>query len=164
MALGFHPMKYFLPLDRNRPAWAARIRNLESTTGTPQLSQEPRRTAAKNGGDEPRRGVSNRRHLPGTEYLPSRDDRGAGERRRPARRPSTDAAAKGDEREGEGSTASTAKKSRKLDIEKVHVLGEINKSLQASLKSAEPLHVPKELGAEECVLGAEALDRSAMCC
>ncbi|XP_039802799.1 uncharacterized protein LOC120666877 isoform X3 [Panicum virgatum] len=97
MALGFHPMKYFLPLDRNRPAWAARIRNLESTTGTPQLSQEPRRTAAKNGGDEPRRGVSNRRHLPGTEYLPSRDDRGAGERRRPARRPSTDAAAKADD-------------------------------------------------------------------
>ena len=27
-------MKYFPPLDRNRPAWAARIRNLESTTGT----------------------------------------------------------------------------------------------------------------------------------
>src|SRR6185503_4025484 len=27
-------MKYFPPLDRNRPAWAARIRNLESTAGT----------------------------------------------------------------------------------------------------------------------------------
>ena len=28
------PMKYFPPPDRNRPAWAARIRNLESTAGT----------------------------------------------------------------------------------------------------------------------------------
>jgi uncharacterized coiled-coil protein SlyX len=27
-------MKYFPPLDRNRPAWAARIHNLESTTVT----------------------------------------------------------------------------------------------------------------------------------
>ena len=52
--------------------------------------------AAKNGGDEPRRGVSvsNRRHLPGIEDLPSRTDGSAGERRRPAPRPSTDAAAK----------------------------------------------------------------------
>ena len=32
--LGSTPMKYFPPLDRNRPAWAARIRNLESTAGT----------------------------------------------------------------------------------------------------------------------------------
>ena len=54
----------------------------------------PAARAAKNGGDEPRRGVSNRRHLLGTEDLPSREDRGAGERRRPARRPSTDAAVK----------------------------------------------------------------------
>jgi hypothetical protein len=30
--LGSTPMKYFPPLDRNRPAWAARIRNLGSTT------------------------------------------------------------------------------------------------------------------------------------
>lgn len=32
MALGLHPMKYFPPLDRNRSAWVARIRNLGSTT------------------------------------------------------------------------------------------------------------------------------------
>ena len=32
--LGSTPMKYFPPLDRNRPAWAARIRNLESPAGT----------------------------------------------------------------------------------------------------------------------------------
>ena len=32
--LGSTPMKYFPPLDRNHPAWAARIRNLESTAGT----------------------------------------------------------------------------------------------------------------------------------
>src|SRR6185312_595603 len=31
--LGSTPMKYFPQLDRNRPAWAARIRNLESTAG-----------------------------------------------------------------------------------------------------------------------------------
>jgi hypothetical protein len=30
--LGSTPMKYFSPLDRNRPAWVARIRNLGSTT------------------------------------------------------------------------------------------------------------------------------------
>ena len=32
--LGSTPMKYFPPLDRSRPAWAARIRNLESPAGT----------------------------------------------------------------------------------------------------------------------------------
>jgi hypothetical protein len=32
--LGSTPMKYFPPLDRNRPAWAARIRNLGSTAVT----------------------------------------------------------------------------------------------------------------------------------
>jgi hypothetical protein len=32
--LGSTPMKYFPPLDRNRPAWAARIRNLDSNAGT----------------------------------------------------------------------------------------------------------------------------------
>ncbi|XP_025825129.1 uncharacterized protein LOC112900483, partial [Panicum hallii] len=31
--LGSTPMKYFPPLDRSRPAWAARIRNLESPAG-----------------------------------------------------------------------------------------------------------------------------------
>jgi uncharacterized coiled-coil protein SlyX len=30
--LGSTPMKYFPPLDRDRPAWTARIRNLGSTT------------------------------------------------------------------------------------------------------------------------------------
>ena len=33
MALGFHPHEVLPSLDRNRPAWAARIRNLESTAG-----------------------------------------------------------------------------------------------------------------------------------
>jgi len=32
--LGSTPMMYFPPLDRSRPAWAARIRNLESPAGT----------------------------------------------------------------------------------------------------------------------------------
>jgi hypothetical protein len=32
--LGSTPMKYFPMLDHNRPAWAARIRNLESNAGT----------------------------------------------------------------------------------------------------------------------------------
>ncbi|KAG2630632.1 uncharacterized protein LOC120700072 isoform X2 [Panicum virgatum] len=67
----------------------------------------------------------------------------------------TRAAAKGDEREGEweGTSASAAKKSRKLDIEKedalLHMLGEVNKSLQASLKSGEPVQVPEGTSPEE---------------
>ncbi|CAN6329791.1 unnamed protein product [Urochloa humidicola] len=70
-----------------------------------------------------------------------------------ARRPSVDAPAKEVGREGEGSTASAAKKSRMLDVEKedalLHMLGEINKSLQASFKPAEPLQIPKDASPEE---------------
>jgi hypothetical protein len=38
--LGSTPMKYFPPLDRNRPAWVARIRNLGSLGMKPQSSRE----------------------------------------------------------------------------------------------------------------------------
>ncbi|CAN6343727.1 unnamed protein product [Urochloa humidicola] len=98
----------------------------------------------------------------------------AGGRRRPraapkakaaARRPSVDAPAKEVGREGEGSTASAAKKSRVLDVEKedalLHMLGEINKSLQSSLKPAEPLQVPKDASPEEIFEALRGIPRLA---
>jgi hypothetical protein len=39
--LGSTPMKYFPPLDRNRPAWAARIRNLGSLGSLEAAEKDP---------------------------------------------------------------------------------------------------------------------------
>ncbi|CAL5092502.1 unnamed protein product [Urochloa decumbens] len=82
-----------------------------------------------------------------------------------ARRPSVDAPAKENERDGEGSSAPAAKKSRNLDVEKedalLHMLGEINKSLQASLKSPEPLQVPKDASPEEIFEALKGIPRLA---
>ncbi|CAN6352302.1 unnamed protein product [Urochloa humidicola] len=125
-------------------------------TFCPASAPAPRRAAATGGRRRPRVAPAPR----------------AGGRRRvreapeaTARRPSVDAPAKEDGREGESSTASAAKKSRRLDVEKedslLHMLGEINKSLQASLKSPEPLQVPKDASPEEIFEALRGIPRLA---